>query len=76
MIELNQATFNNALDTMALLQNQFERIANPALDQIFDVPLEGRKAIEGCTGVFKQGHKSFQQQINFCFEQAEKILTP
>ena len=76
MIELNQTTFNNALDAMALLQNRFERVVTPAFDQTFGIPVEGRKAIERWAGFFRESRQCFKQQMNRSFEQADKLLLP
>jgi hypothetical protein len=74
MIDFNQATFNNAFDAVALLQDQFEKIANTALDQIPGLPAEGRKAIESWAKAFKEGRKNFKEQMDSGFEQAEKLF--
>ena len=74
MIDFNQTTFGNAFDAMVLLQDQFDKVANTALDQIPGVPTEGRKAIKNWSEVFKDGRKNFKQQIDSGFEQAEKLF--
>jgi hypothetical protein len=74
MIELNQTTFNNIFNVTVLVQDQFERVANAALDQIPGMPAEGRKSIEDWAEIFKYGRNSFKQQMDNNFEQAEKLL--
>jgi hypothetical protein len=74
MIDFNQTTFNNAFKAMVLLQDQFENAGNTALDQIPDLPAEGRKAIENWAEAFKEGRTNFKQQIDNGFEQTEKIF--
>lgn len=74
IFEFNQSTFNNTFEAMVLLQDQFEKIANTALDQIPGLPAEGRKAIENWAEVFKNGRQSFKQQMDNSFEQAEKLM--
>ncbi|MGD9368478.1 MAG: hypothetical protein PVH87_22455 [Desulfobacteraceae bacterium] len=74
IFEFNQSTFNNAFEAMVLLQDQFEKITNTALDQIPGLPAEGRKAIDNWAEVFKNGRQSFKQQIDNSFEQAEKLM--
>lgn len=74
MLEFNQATFNNVFDSMVLMQDQFEKIADTALDQIPGLPAQGRKAIENWKEAFKSGRKSFKQQIDNGFEQADKLF--
>lgn len=74
MIELNQTTFNNIFNVTVLVQDQFERTANAALDHIPGISAEGRKSIENWADVFKYGRNSFKQQMNDNFEQLEKFL--
>lgn len=74
VVELNQVTFNNAFNVMALLQDQFEKTANKTLDNIPGMPVEGRKAIDNWAELFKNNRNSFKQQIDSGFGQAEKLL--
>jgi hypothetical protein len=74
MIEFNQTTFKNIFNATVLVQDQFEKVANAALDQIPGLPAEGRKSIEHWADVFKDGRNSFKQQIDNSFEQAEKLF--
>jgi hypothetical protein len=74
MIELNQTTFDNIFNVTVLVQDQFERVANTALDQIPGLPAEGRKSIENWADIFKFSRNSFKQQMDNNFEQAEKLL--
>jgi len=74
MIEFNQATFNNFFNATVLVQDQFEKVANAALDQIPGLPAEGRKSIENWADIIKYGRNSFKQQVDSNFEQAEKLF--
>jgi hypothetical protein len=74
MINFNQTIFNSAFDAVVLLQDQFERVANSALDQIPGLPAEGRKAIEKWAEAFKEGRKNFKAQADNSFKQAEKLF--
>lgn len=74
IFEFNQSTFNNAFEAMVLVQDQFEKIATTALDQIPGMPAQGRKAIDNWAEVFKNGRQSFKQQMDNSFEQAEKLM--
>ena len=74
MIEFNQATFNNIFSATVLVQDQFERLANTALDQITGLPAEGRKSVENWAEIFKYGRNSFKQQMDNTFERAEKLF--
>lgn len=72
MIEFNQTTFNNAFNSMVLVQDQLEKTASAALAG--GLPAEGRKAIEHWAEAFKNGRNNFKQQIDNGFEQAEKLF--
>ena len=74
MIEFNQSTFNNIFSATVLVQDQFERVANTALNQIPGLSAEGRKSIENWADVFRDSRNSFKQQIDNSFEQAEKLF--
>lgn len=61
-------------DAVSILQDQFEKVVNTALDQCPGLPAQGRKAIENWEEAFKSGRKNFKQQIDNGFEQADKLF--
>ena len=74
MIEFNQATFNNSFQAMVLLQDQFERIAQTAIDQSNWLPAEGRKAIENWVEACKTGRDNFQSYVEDSYKKVEKYF--
>jgi hypothetical protein len=74
MIEMNRTTFDNIFNVTVLVQDQFERAANDALEKIPGLPADGRKSFETWAEIFKYGRKNFKQQMDDGFEQVEKIL--
>jgi hypothetical protein len=74
MINFNQTVFNNAFDALVLFQDQFEKAANMALDQMPGIPAEGRKAIENWAEVYKEGRKNFKEQADNGFKRAGKLF--
>jgi hypothetical protein len=74
MIEFNQSTFNNSLQALALLQDQFERIANTAIDQANWLPAEGRKAIKDWAEAYKTGCDNFKSYVDDSYKQVEKFF--
>ena len=74
MLEFNQTTFNNAFNTMNLLQDQFQRVAKTALEQATWLPAEGRQAIEKGTENYKSACQTFKQQVNDSYKQVEKTF--
>ena len=74
MIEFNQATFNNTFQAMSLLQDQFERVAQTAVDQASWLPEEGRKAIENWVDAFKSGRTDFKKYVDESYKKVESFL--
>jgi len=74
MLEFNQTTFNNAFNTMALLQDQFEHMSKTMLEQATWLPAEGRQAIENGTKAYKSACQTFKQQIDDSYKQVEKTF--
>jgi len=74
MLEYNQTTFNNAYNTMTLLQDQFQRVAKTALEQATWLPAEGRQAIEKGTETYKSAYQTFKQQVDDSYKQVEKTF--
>lgn len=74
ILDFNQATFNNSYQAMVLLQDQFERIANTAIDQAHWLPAEGRKVIEDWIEAYKTGRDSFKSHLDDSYKQAEAFL--
>ena len=74
MIEFNQATFNNAYNAIALLQDQFERVAGTVLDQATWLPAEGRKAIEQWVESYKTGRDNFKKYVDESYKKVEEYF--
>lgn len=74
MIEFNQATFNNTFQAMVLLQEQFERVAQTAIEQANWLPAEGRNAIEDWVDAYKSGRDKFKSHIDDSYKKVEKFF--
>lgn len=74
MLEFNQTTFNNAFNTMTLLQDQLEGAAKTMLEQATWLPAEGRQAIKNGTESYKSACQTFKQQIDNSYKQVEKTF--
>jgi gamma-glutamyl:cysteine ligase YbdK (ATP-grasp superfamily) len=74
MIEFNQTTFNNTFQAMALLQEQFERVAQTAIDQANWLPAEGRKAIENWVEAYKTGRDQYKSYVDDSYKKVEKYF--
>jgi len=74
MVEFNQATFNNTYNAVALLQDQFERVAKTVLDQANWLPPEGRKAIENWVNAYKTGRENFKKYVDDSYKKVEEFF--
>lgn len=74
MIEFNQATFNNTFQAMVLLQDQFERVAQTAIEQANWLPADGRKAIENWVEAYKTGRDNYKSYVEDSYKKVEKYF--
>jgi hypothetical protein len=74
MVEFNQATFNNTFQAMSMLQDQFERVAQTAVDQASWLPEDGRKAIEEWAKAFKTGREDFKAYVDESYKKVEAFF--
>jgi hypothetical protein len=74
MVEFNQATFNNTFQAMNMLQDQFERVAQTAIDQASWLPEDGRKAIDEWAKAFKTGRKDFKAHVDESYKKVEALF--
>lgn len=74
MVEFNQTTFNNTFQAVVLLQDQFERVAQTALDQANWLPAEGRKAVENWVESYKSGRDNYKRFVDESYQQVEKYF--
>lgn len=74
MLAFNQATFNNSFNAVVLLQDQFERVAQTAIDQANWLPAEGHKAIENWVAAYKTGRDNYKKYMDESYQKAEQIF--
>lgn len=74
MIEFNQATFNNAYNAIAMLQDQFENVTKNSIAQADWLPEEGRKVIEDWVETFKTGRIQFKKNVDDSYEKVEEYF--
>ena len=74
MVAFNQATFNNSFQAMVLLQEQFERVAQTAIDQAEWLPAEGQKAIDTWVEAYKTGRDNYKRYVDDSYQKVEAYL--
>ena len=70
IIELYQATFDSTFNATALLQDQFEHVANTVLDQAQWLPAESRNAIDSWVDAYKTGRDNYKQFMDESYRKA------
>ncbi|MGA7875389.1 MAG: hypothetical protein WCA08_06975 [Desulfoferrobacter sp.] len=74
MIDFNKAAFENAFNTMTLLQDQTERMTNMFLEQATWLPKEGRKVIDEWMKAYKTGRDNFKGSMDDAFKKVENYF--
>lgn len=74
MVAFNQATFNNSFNALVLLQDQFERVAQTAIDQADWLPAEGQKAIDSWVEAYKTGRDNYKKYMDDSYQKVEQYL--
>ena len=74
IIDLQKASFGNAYNTISLLQNQSERLANLALAKSPWFPQEGRNVLDEWTGLYKKSREEFKNTIIDGYDSVKSLL--
>ena len=74
MIDFNKATFENAYNTVVLLQDQAERMTSTVMDQTTWMPEEGKKAVNEWVKAYKKGRDDIKKSMDHGFEQVENFV--
>jgi hypothetical protein len=74
MIQLNKTVFENAFNSMTLLQDQMEKATNICLEQTAWLPAHGKKVIEEWDKTYKKGRENFKNAVDEGFKRVEAFL--
>jgi hypothetical protein len=69
-----QATFDSAFNASALLQDQFELMANTVLEQATWLPAEGRQAIENWVEACKTGRANYKKHVDDSYKKVQEYF--
>lgn len=75
MFELNQASFNNSFQMVAMLQDQIQRFTRSAINQAEWLPADGRKVIENWVEAYRTGRDNFKEQVDEGYRKVEKYFS-
>ena len=74
MIDFNKTTFDNAFNSMVMLQEQTESMVNTFLEQTPWLPEDGKKVLDQWVKTYKKGRDDFKKAIDQNFEKAEALF--
>jgi hypothetical protein len=74
MVEFNKGAFNNVFNSMVMIQDQNETLANTILNQATWMPEEGKKAIREWADAFKKGREEYKKTVDQAFQKVEEFL--
>jgi hypothetical protein len=74
MLDCNRAAFENAFNTITMLQDQVERVAQGCLERAAWLPKVGKTVINEWTKACKQGRESFKSSMDENFKKAEAFF--
>ena len=75
MIDFQKTTFDNMYNSMVMLQDQTEKLANTLLEQATWIPEESGRVVNQWTDIFKNGRNDFKAAMDESFSKMEKLLT-
>jgi hypothetical protein len=75
MVEFNKAAFDNAFNTMVMIQDQTERMVRSFLDQATWLPKEGRAVIEEWAKAYKTGREGLKNTMDDNFKKVEDFVS-
>jgi len=74
MIDFNKAAFDNAFNTMSMLQGQMESIINTFVDQSAGTTEEGEKAAKEWAAIYKKGFEDFKGSVDDNFKKVDSFF--
>lgn len=74
MVDFNKGAFNNSYNTMVMVQDQTEALANTMLSQATWLPEEGKKAINEWVDAFKKGRETYKKTVDEAFSKVETFF--
>jgi polyhydroxyalkanoate synthesis regulator phasin len=70
-IGFNRSVFDKSFNSIAMLQEQTEKIFNTSLGRFFPIPEEGRKVMEEWLKSYKTGCNDFKKAVDKNFEKMD-----
>lgn len=74
MIDLNKAAFDNAFNTMTMLQGQMESVISTFVDQSTGMTEEGKKAAKDWAAIYKKGFEDYKRVVDDNFKKVDSFF--
>lgn len=75
MIDFQKTTFDNMYNSMVMLQDHTEKLANTLFEQATWIPEESSRIVHQWTEIFKKGRNDLKVAMDDSFSKMEKLLT-
>jgi hypothetical protein len=75
MLDFQKTTFDNAFNTVILIQDQTEKMTSSFLNQAPGFPKEGQNTINEWANAFKKGRDDFKKAVDESFEKMETFFS-
>lgn len=75
MIDFQKTTFDNMYNSMVMLQDHTEKLANTLFEQATWIPEESSRIVNQWTEIFKKGRNDFKVAVDDSFSKMEDLLT-
>jgi hypothetical protein len=74
IIDFHKATFDNTFNSLAVLQEQTEKMVQTVLQQAAWMPAEGKEAIKEWVSIYKKGRLDFKAAADENYKKVEKYF--
>ena len=74
MMNFQKTAFDNAYNSMIMLQDHNEKLANTLLEQATWIPEEGNRVIAQWVEIFKKGRDDYKVAMDDVFSKMEDLL--
>ena len=72
--EFNKSAFDSTFSTMIKLQDQTETFVNSLVEQVPNMPTEGKKALTDLAGNYKKARDEFKKNIDASYKKVTEVL--
>jgi hypothetical protein len=74
IIDFHKATFDNTFNSLAILQEQTEKMVQTVLQQATWMPVEGKEAIKEWINIYKKGRVDFKAAADKNYKKVEEYF--